>query len=392
VWLSFLVILVILLVSGLGFFIAPGGNSLSEVAWRWMKQIIQLGLMLAFLVWIALWVQDEKRWQLTFRWLAAGLVFQLLYGLIQGYSFFQANTWFPGLEKVFTSNPAILSGSEQLHLDNQMVNIPRLRGTMCEPLYLGSYLLGVLPWLFIRNRKRTGPLLGLLGVSLLVLTWSRGAWLAGMAQIALATGIWAWSRRPQEGRWLSPRARLGLVAGLALVIVLALVPGSPLEILRQRMVQTFSQQDWSNLTRLYSMQAGWKAFLLSPLVGIGWGQYAYHFPLLVDPMGLQSQFTWPVVNNFPLMVLAETGLLGFVFLGFQSLRFLKRGWEALKTADGTRLHRVAAALVSVVGMSLQLLTFSQYNLPHLWALLGLALAALWGEGTDAGRAQGGEDG
>ena len=49
------------------------------------------------------------------------------------------------MERVFTSNPAILAGSEELYLDGHFRGVPRLRGTACEPLYLGNYLLLVLP-------------------------------------------------------------------------------------------------------------------------------------------------------------------------------------------------------------------------------------------------------
>ena len=153
----------------------------------------------------------------------------------------------------------------------------------------------------------------------------------------------------------------------------------------RRLAQTFSGQDWSNLTRLYSMQAGWRAWLLSPVIGIGWGQFGWHFPLLVDPLGLQSQFTWPVVNNFPLLILCETGLVGFVVLvgwgvglGRAVIGRFIRWRRAAQVGPGEA--RIAlcllASVLSVAGVWLQLLTFSQYNLPHIWVGLGLLLAAL----------------
>jgi len=157
----------------------------------------------------------------------------------------------------------------------------------------------------------------------------------------------------------------------------------------RRLIQTFSSHDWSNLTRLYSMQAAWRAFLLSPVLGIGWGQFGWHFPVLVDPLGLQSQFTWPVVNNFPLLVLCETGLVGFaVFLGWGGglVKGISRRWMDLfmsGTDSGVSVlfqgRLLMAGALSGVGIWLQLLTFSQYNLPHIWISLGLMMALL----TDA---------
>ena len=134
------------------------------------------------------------------------------------------------------------------------------------------------------------------------------------------------------------------------------------------------------------MQAAWRAFLLSPFLGIGWGQFGWHFPVLVDPMGLQSQFTWPVVNNFPLLVLCETGLVGFfVFLGWAVglIRGIRRRWVELFlsgpiSGQSGRLpgRLLLAVTISGAGVWFQLLTFSQYNLPHIWVSLGLMMALL----------------
>ena len=87
--------------------------------------------------------------------LVAGACFQLFYGLLQEITFFWPLPFFPFLETIFTSNPAILSGSEQLYLGDSFLNIPRLRGTVCEPLYLGNYLLAVIPWITITCWRRS---------------------------------------------------------------------------------------------------------------------------------------------------------------------------------------------------------------------------------------------
>ena len=149
----------------------------------------------------------------------------------------------------------------------------------------------------------------------------------------------------------------------------------------QRLAQSFSERDWSNLTRLYSMQAAWRAFLLSPVVGIGWGQFGWHFPLLVDAAGLQSQFTWPVVNSFPLQILCETGVTGFAVFSVATAALARAAVRGFR--DPRRRARVTACAVATVGVWLQLLTFSQYNLPHVWLAPGVLLAAL-ADGGDAG--------
>ena len=165
--------------------------------------------------------------------------------------------------------------------------------------------------------------------------------------------------------------------GTTAVLAALIAGGDAWQYPLRRVAQSLDGGDWSNLTRLYSMQAAWRAFLLSPVVGVGWGQFAFHFPLLVDPLGLQSQFTWPVVNNVPLLVLCETGLArpgggGLAGLAGRPLD-LAIAWPRGTRATRARLAAIAAATLAI---AVQLLTFSQYNLPHIWVAPGLLLAAL----------------
>jgi O-antigen ligase len=385
-------VILVLLLSLAGLWVAPAAETLPTALGRYGKQVIQLGIMFCFLVWPALWTRGRARWVWTVKLLVAGGLLQFGYGVLQGMNFYLGVPGFPWLDQVCTSNPSIFSGSGELYLGNAFRDVPRLRGTACEPLYLGNYLLLLLPLLLVVDWSRRRKILA--GAALLLLlmaTWSRGAWLGFLLQLLLAAVLLVVRRRPGAGpwwEWISRRRRWWLPGLAALLVVLPLVGTltgwDGLLYPYRRLAQTFSAQDWSNLTRLYSMQAAWRAFLLSPLVGVGWGQFAWHFPLLVDPMGLQSQFTWPVVNNFPLQVLCETGLVGFtVFAGWTLglvrglfLR-LNPGFGTTETPEGEWKRTVPlAVLLALVGVWFQLLTFSQFNLPHIWIPVGLALAAI----------------
>jgi O-antigen ligase len=366
---------VVLALSAIGLALAPSGAG-DEVTWpRYARQVVQLAVMGCFTAYPALWTRGEVRWRWTIGALAVGLALQELYAIGQAWHFLRPNAGFAAVERVFTSNPAILAGSEELYLDGHFRGVPRLRGTACEPLYLGSYLLLALPlaatmagrWRWLR------PLMAAGGV-LLLLTWSRGAVLAAL----VAAVVWLGLRR-RAGLGL-PAGRLALLSAAAVgatAVVAALIAGGdawqyPL----RRIAQALDGGDWSNLTRLYSMQAAWRAFLLSPVVGVGWGQFAFHFPLLVDPLGLQSQFTWPVVNNVPLLVLCETGLLGLAASGWLVWRLVRATWGRLAAGDTKERVRLAAIAAATLAIAVQLLTFSQYNLPHLWVAPGMLLAAL----------------
>ena len=381
------------LISVAGLRLAPSGVSAEATLGRFGKQTVQLAVMAVFIIWPALWTRGRRRWIWTVKMLLIGGIFQAAYGILQGVNYYHSLGTFVWLDGIFTSNPSILSGSGELYLGDSFRHVPRLRGTACEPLYLGNYLLFLLPlvvvpvWTIRTRRLVAGAFL-----ILLMWTWSRGAWLGLVGQAVLATGL-AISLGSYIGLNLTrfDTRKLKLVSvGVAILLLavslVGLVAGwEGLLFPYHRMAQTFSSQDWSNLTRIYSMQAAWRAFLLSPILGIGWGQFGWHFATLVDPMGLQSQFTWPVVSNFPLLILCETGLVGFMVLVAWSLglvrAILSRVSALLRppAAEGSTLHPahlLIATTVSVAGVWLQLLTFSQYNLPHIWISVGLLLAML----------------
>jgi len=367
-WLA--AVAVVLLLSLAGLALAPSGEAMPTTMLRWGKQVVQLAIMAAFVAWPAVALRGDARWRWTARLIVIGALLQAAYGAIQWIDWYHPGALPAGWERFATSNPAILSGSTQLHLQDGFLDVPRLRGMAAEPLYLGSYLLLVLPVVGLTGWPTAGRTAAriVLGM-LLVLTWSRGAWLAGAVGLGLAAvmAVRVGGRRPGRRTVV-----VAVGAGLAFVLLLG---AARLDLVLDRLAQTFSRRDWSNLTRLYSMQAAWRAFLLSPLVGVGWGQFGFHFPRLVDAAGLQSQFQWPVVNNFPLQVLCETGLAGFGVLAAGALRLVQRVHRAA-LAPGERGLRVRACAVATGAVWLQLLTFSQYNLPHLWLAPGLLLAAL----------------
>lgn len=358
------------LLSALGLWLAPAPVMPHEAWPRFLRQTVQLAVMVAFLAYPALWTRGPRRWRWTLQLLAWATAAQLVYAGLLAIHHLAGLPLIETLDHAATSNPSILAGSDRLYLGGY-TGLPRLRGSMSEPLYLGSYLVAVLPALTLRSRR----LLPAAGAVALLLTWSRGAWLAA------AGGLVAWwlMRRRAGLPGPSRRSVVAACGGLAVVVMLLAVLAGPDALLWpvRRVLQTLDRGDWSNLTRYYSFQAAWRCFLESPLVGVGWGQYPYHFYALVDLPGLESQFTWPVVNSVPLLLLCETGLVGFAVLTAAVTVTWRRTWRALATGrDPARSARLAALAAGCTGLGLHLLVFSQYNLPHLWVLPGLWLAAL----------------
>ena len=361
-----------IIILGAGLFLQPGIVDYSSALSRYFKQFIQLLIMIG--ITMIPFFYYRKTGSSCFNWLAYGLLFQFGYSILQTMAFNGWLPWFDYLEMIFTSNPSILSGSEELVIGSTMSGIPRIRGTACEPLLLGNYLVMVVPWLIIQPWRRSIRFTLLaIGVLMLMLTWSRGAWLGAAAAAMTALVLLKHAR-------ILPRISFKSflpVLGIAIPVLVLVSFIAPIETLYARLLQTFDTTDWSNLTRLYSMQAAWRAFLLSPVVGIGWGQFAFHFDILVDPLGLQSQFTWPVVNNFPLKILAETGLFGFGLFVFGLAKVVQKTFLRLTHDSRNSQLQIVVASSSFAGVFVQMLTFSQYNVPHIWVALGLLLVLLY---------------
>lgn len=370
---------VAVLLSAAGLKVAPADVSGAAAMARFARQEVQLAVMAAFALWPLVHLRGQAAWRRTARWLVAGAMLQAGYAIMQEIDYQRPLAVMATLERLFTSNPSIFSGSREVYVGDRFLPVLRLRGTACEPLYLGNYLLLALPMVFLSGwsraaRASTAAILALL----LLLTWSRGAWLGALG--AGGVGAW-WFRDAWRGapfRAWRRRALIAAVVAIGILVAAASMGWDPLWLPARRLAQTFSAHDWSNLTRLYSLQAAWRAFMLSPVVGIGWGQFGWHFPALVDPAGLQAMFTWPVVANFPLLVLCETGLLGFLATMVAGAG-LVRAAVRLRTGGSPA---VGALLAAGSGIAIQTMTFSQYNLPHAWVALGLLAAAVL-EGREA---------
>jgi O-antigen ligase len=207
--------------------------------------------------------------------------------------------------------------------------------------------------------------------------------------LALALQLLLLALGVRRGILVAPRRKLWvpgvLVLGMGALLLAALFTGgAPWRLpvlLWSRMEQSLAGHDLSNLTRLRSWEAAWRIYLEHPLAGVGWGGFGFwYFRAGLEQAGT-AVFGWPVTNSVPLRVLAETGTVGALLwaLCLQApLAPLGRLWRAV----GTREVLSAPAFVlatCVAGMLLQMLTFSQLNLPHLW--LGLGLSAALARGT-----------
>ncbi|MEZ0371232.1 MAG: O-antigen ligase family protein [Candidatus Sericytochromatia bacterium] len=210
-------------------------------------------------------------------------------------------------------------------------------------------------WLLLIRPSRGRWLWSLLLVGVivgLVMNFTRASWLV------FAVGVFALLLAAR----LRPGALIGsaLLGGLALALLLylsqVLLEASVLLSVGQRFGELGQVTSHSAGQRLVTWQTAWQAFLASPWIGNGWGQFGE-------------------THNVPLQLLAETGLLGFC--GFYALmlwcaRTMYRGWRAA-TDPQLRSLLLVVAIACAGCLAFDLTNHGLYHFV-LWFCLGLGLA------------------
>jgi putative inorganic carbon (hco3(-)) transporter len=240
-----------------------------------------------------------------------------------------------------------------------------------DPNQVAFMLATTLPLTFwlLRERWLVRPLVAAMIVVIslaIIFTYSRSA------LVALGAGI----------VWLMiiDRKRIPLLAAAGVATVLAgffFVQSSPSNAFRVQEGLRAKEKvaDYNVHTRLGAWDAAITLAIENPLVGIGPGNFAYHYGRITDtPPGAEPL---GVVHNAYLDVAAELGLVGLgLFLTYLVLSFAR-----LTTAhrEGSGLPGFASAVqVSLVIAATGALTLSEQYSAQFWLLGGLA-TALWFE-------------
>jgi len=240
-------------------------------------------------------------------------------------------------------------------------------GNVGQPNHLANYIalaLASLAYLVAAGKLPRISALALAPLLLFVmaLTGSRSAWLYLLALVLLA--LWFHRRAPSlDSRRLVISSML-LVAGFVLmqwVASLQFTTHAP-DVFTSG--QKLFESTGSYSSRLALWREAWSIFLQSPLLGAGFGQFAWqHFELGV--LGDKGQLPYNYAHNIVMHLLAETGLTGALIVlagvvvwlaGLKRLETGLHGWWLL-------------ALLAVLGIH------SMLEYP-LWYATFLGIAAL----------------
>lgn len=257
---------------------------------------------------------------------------------------------------------------------SRVFGFPRIQAFSMEPLYFANYLLIPLcVGLSLALNKieifRRGWLVAILALLLLnfILTVSRGGYL-GLAASLIIIALFCLKKVLTWRNIL-----ITIVAGAVVVygVVFALSRGeyrATNEFLAHIKFQDITQGE-SIQGRLITFKHALRAWNISPLLGIGIGNYGpwtKNYPAEAPKTG------WDIVNNQYIELLAETGLVGLIAFSLLLIVLILRTLIAFKNASDIFLKSVLVGLLAAfVGVLVQYNFMSTLYIIHIWVLIGM---------------------
>lgn len=267
-----------------------------------------------------------------------------------------AYTWVLFVSSLIEVPPPLLPGIEKPQVialgDNEFIR----SGTFEEGNFLGLYLVCSTAVAWYARR----PAAALFLSATVFITFST-ANVIGLALFWLGTG-WSFAFSRQGG--VRRGVAIAAIAGSAtLIAALLVMTGYAMEFVVEKLT---TDEFSSKFDRLDTAIAGLRMFVDHPLVGVGIGQYNYHYQsyYVVDVFARLRDYQ-SIANNVYVELLAETGLLGFGC----ALLFQRRLLRAARGAQLAPLRWGAAAILLVFN------AFPSYVLLFLWAFWALLYAA-----------------
>lgn len=250
------------------------------------------------------------------------------------------------------------------------IDSERISASFVTPNAFGCYLTTVIPFLTARflsvvkakaSRFIYFALFSLLFICLL-LTTSRGAWLAFLASALYMSA------------WLKSAAVFLSVLGIVLLITHIFYP----PYVRERLLRFFSFSDTSGVDRQIIWQAGWKMFVSKPWLGLGLGTFMFNFKQFVV-----KDYPYGIVyaHNCYLQMAAEIGIIGLASFLLILALFFGFGIKMLNTAEKTfSWYVLLASQAAILGYCAQMgvdTTLYALDLGMLfWLVLGIGTAAM----------------
>lgn len=343
-----------------------------EHAWvKSIKGVLQFSISASLYILTCYMVRTRKDMERSMRAYFVGFSLVLVYGLVEAWNHFVS----------FSGRTASVLGTfHDSFISSSTVDLwsrPRLSLVAQEPSLAANYLLALLPFavfgVFLSRFRWAKFFFAIIGGLFLFLTFSLGGYLA-----FLVTGLISllYVRR----RLLVPVLALGLVfAGLVYV---AATRDWFSENVANRLLDISS--DESVMGRLAEVEMGCRTFVSSPVVGVGFANQLFYFLRDYPDWALsypQTRLEFEAAledasfvgtNNIVIRILAETGILGFVFFLLWHFQMFKSAFSSFHRCKRKLDRNLSAAiLVASVAMVVEYVTSTGFHMHYVYFTFGL---------------------
>ncbi|HQO37894.1 MAG TPA: O-antigen ligase family protein [Candidatus Omnitrophota bacterium] len=205
-------------------------------------------------------------------------------------------------------------------------------GPLFNPVILGSYFVGCLPFcfFFIGRKGMAEKIFGIaalaVGATMIILTASRGVFLG----LSAAVLFYAAARK-------NKRLFLGILCFIALTIAIGtLANGTNLRQFGFKKFFVGSQDSMASKYRTDRVLMAARVFREHPAAGLGWNNFRWRFYEYARmPAGEIAAYEQMITDNMYLGILAESGLIGvggftafLIYIITAAARKYKMGWSA----------------------------------------------------------------
>ncbi len=283
-------------------FMLWGAFSMFNAENRQLSLFLLFGFLKAFLLffYIANNIKTRRDLWLVVQCLILGLIAESLLGLAQQAA--GRNLGLSALGERTIEKEVSIAGEK----------IFRIGGTLGHPNYFGGYLTSVLPLIYAFTQIRLPPLARILamfslalGTVVLVLTYSRSAWLASFA----ALGFLFVYQMIKSGKQL-PVIPTVIAVLLSMAVLTPLMPQ-----IKARMEE---DDRGSTSSRIPQVKMAWSMIKDHPVIGVGLnnnGLVSHLYETYVEEQsGNKRVFEYQAIHNVFLALTAETGIPGILWL------------------------------------------------------------------------------
>ena len=260
-----------------------------------------------------------------------------------------------------------------------IVGLHRIGSTLAHPVSYGAFLIQALPfsvlvWLQSRGRVRILAVAATIaGVLALFFTYSKGSWIVA---VVVSLGALLLVRGRMSRKYLLP-------AIIVAALIISLVAIFWQQIVSETEIRSFESFD----VRLSAWRAAIAGFADHPVIGVGYKQGSGELKKHISPTLYEGLYPDQPVDNNYLSQLLEAGIIGFA-LWILVLMFVILEGVGVARARSPGSPLALAALASIIGISLNMMTFESLQLWPNFVFFWLAAGILHGLAMRRGPAAG----